>query len=340
MTSQVNHMHAIARFFRRRADSGTLVRIRLFRRSSHLAPAALAVVLFVAVAYVDCWVIGPAVSASLLYVLAVLAVTWVGSWYHGVLLAVLAALESIFGHVLVHPVPAAITLPTVWNSLTRLLVLTMVALLLGSLRHALHQQRRLASVDPLTRALNRRAFQIAAERERLRAARNGSPLSVAYLDLDDFKGFNDRYGFLKGDDVIKFTARTLLQANQEVSEGRDFVGHVGGDDFVVVTVPDRMWPLSERIIDLFDTGIRDFYVPEDLERGCIETKDRQNNPVRYPIMGIAIAPSTRGCTSLGPGPIKYLAVGLSSWKSDIVSSSFQTLAVYEGSSVLQREYPV
>jgi PleD family two-component response regulator len=118
---------------------------------------------------------------------------------------------------------------------------------------------------------------------------SAAPFAALYTDLNNFKGFNDRYGFLKGDEVIKFTAQTLVRAAKEISENRDFIGHVGGDDFVFVTVPDRMWPLSERIIELFDEGIKNFYADEDLKRGYIETKDRQDNPIRAPIMGIAIA---------------------------------------------------
>lgn len=115
------------------------------------------------------------------------------------------------------------------------------------------------------------------------------PFAALYTDLNDFKGYNDRYGFLKGDEVIKFTAQTLLQANQAVSEGRDFVGHVGGDDFVLVTHPDRMWPLSETIISLFDEGIKKFYTEQDVAQGYIETVDRQEKPVRHKLVGIAIA---------------------------------------------------
>jgi diguanylate cyclase (GGDEF)-like protein len=115
------------------------------------------------------------------------------------------------------------------------------------------------------------------------------PFAALYTDLNDFKGYNDRYGFLKGDEVIKFTAQCLLDANQKVSQGRDFVGHVGGDDFVLVTTPDRMWPLAESVIQVFDQGIRQFYTPEDAEKGYIETVDRQEKPVRHRVIGIAIA---------------------------------------------------
>ena len=135
-----------------------------------------------------------------------------------------------------------------------------------------------------------------------RAIASQAPFAALYIDLNNFKGFNDRYGFLKGDEIIKFSAQTLLKVNQEISEGRDFVGHVGGDDFVMVTIPDKMWPMSEKIIEIFDDGIKSFYDTEDLERGYIETRDRQDNPVRYPIMGLAIAVVTnqkRSITQVG-----------------------------------------
>lgn len=116
-----------------------------------------------------------------------------------------------------------------------------------------------------------------------------APFAALYIDLNNFKGYNDRYGFLKGDAVIKFTADVLLKANQQVSEKRDFVGHVGGDDFVMVTTPERMTPLCEKIIADFDQGIKAFYDEKDLAAGHIETKDRLERPVCYPIMGVAIA---------------------------------------------------
>ncbi len=298
-------MHGIVRLFRRRAGSGTLVRIRIFQRSPHLAPMALAIALFLAVGYVDARVIGPEVSVSLLYVLAVLAVTWVGSWYHGVILAVLAALESIFGHALLHPYPATITLPAVWNSITRLLVLTMVALLLGSLRQSLHQQRRLAAVDPLTRALNRRAFQIAADRERLRAARSGRPLSIAYLDLDDFKGFNDRHGHRTGDHILQ----SFAQAVRTSIRATDLFGRIGGDEFVVFfpdteataaasvvsrirqAVANSCCEIVERIT--LSAGIATYHYPPTTVDAMVETADqlmyRAKNSGRDRVAGAVVA---------------------------------------------------
>ena len=101
----------------------------------------------------------------------------------------------------------ALTLSAVWHALTDLVVLILVAVLLDSLHRALEHQRHLAAVDSLTGALNRRAFEIAAERERLRAARHGTALSLAYLDVDHFKAANDRLGHHAGDRVLEAGGR-------------------------------------------------------------------------------------------------------------------------------------
>ena len=209
----------------------TLVRIDLFRRSRHVAPITLGVLLVSGIAALD-WLTGPEVSTSLLFALAVMAVTWVGSRRHGILVAVLAAVETLAAHAASHD-PITITAAVAWNTATRLVVLILVASLLGSLRRALIEQRHLAAVDSMTGALNRRAFQIAAERERLRASRAGTPLSLAYLDIDQFKEFNDRFGHRTGDRVLA----ALAGAVSESVRGTDLFGRIGGDEFAVL-LPD------------------------------------------------------------------------------------------------------
>jgi diguanylate cyclase (GGDEF)-like protein len=191
-------------------------------------PALLGVLLVSAIAGLD-YLIGTTVSVDLLYVLAVMAVTWMGCRRHAVLVAVLAAAESL---------AAATaggggwepTLPAAWNALTDLVVLTLVAVLLDSLHRALEHQRHLATVDSLTGALNRRAFEIAAERERLRAARHGTALSLAYLDVDHFKSANDRLGHHAGDKVLAQVATAINQAVRAT----DLFARVGGDEFVLL----------------------------------------------------------------------------------------------------------
>jgi diguanylate cyclase (GGDEF)-like protein len=115
--------------------------------------------------------------------------------------------------------------------------------------------------------------------------------AVLYADLNHFKAFNDRYGFLRGDDVLRFTAHVLLNAAAEETD-MPFVGHVGGDDFVMIAAPDRAEPLCRNIIQAFDAGIQRFYNPEDLSRKKLEVLDRQGKKTTYPIMGIAIGVAT------------------------------------------------
>jgi diguanylate cyclase (GGDEF)-like protein len=198
------------------------------KRRRGLLPTILGVVLVSAVAGLD-YLTGTIVSVDLLYVLAVMAVTWIGCRRHAVLVAVLAAAEGLLAQIAAGP-GTTLTLSAVWNALTQLVVLTLVAVLLDSLHSALEHQRNLAALDSLTGALNRRAFEIAAERERLRAARHGTALSLAYMDVDHFKAANDRLGHHAGDRVLAEVARAITGAIR----GTDLFARMGGDEFVVL----------------------------------------------------------------------------------------------------------
>ena len=110
-----------------------------------------------------------------------------------------------------------------------------------------------------------------------------------HADLDNFKAYNDKYGISKGDDVIKFTARTLEEAMKEKGNTDDFLGHEGGDDFFLVTTPDNTEGVTKYIVSAFDKKIRDFYSREDLELGYILEKNRQGQLVKFPIMTISMA---------------------------------------------------
>lgn len=94
--------------------------------------------------------------------------------------------------------------------------------------------RRLVSVDSLTGIANRRHFDHALDREVRRARRDARPLSLIFLDLDEFKGFNDNYGHARGDEVLRKVAQTL---NETFRRGGDFVARYGGEEFAVV-LPD------------------------------------------------------------------------------------------------------
>lgn len=116
-----------------------------------------------------------------------------------------------------------------------------------------------------------------------------SLFSVIYIDLDNFKAFNDRYGFAKGDDVIIFTAEALKEAIKTNGTITDFVGHVGGDDFIIVTIPDNAEKISNYIINTFDSKIVNFYNEEDKLKKYITTKNRKGEIEKFPIMTISLA---------------------------------------------------
>jgi diguanylate cyclase (GGDEF)-like protein len=131
---------------------------------------------------------------------------------------------------------------------------------------------------------------------------NNERFSVCYIDLDKFKAFNDKYGFEKGDEVIKNTARILINSVQEKGTPRDFIGHVGGDDFVVITTPGKTDGLCKNIIQKFDAMVPGLYNQEDREKGYIIGLDRQKQTKKIPLISISI-----GIVSNEKREIKHVA---------------------------------
>jgi diguanylate cyclase (GGDEF)-like protein len=119
-----------------------------------------------------------------------------------------------------------------------------------------------------------------------------APFAVGYVDLDYFKSYNDKYGFLRGDEIIKMTARILTNSVRNLDSAQAFVGHVGGDDFIVVVPPDKLDGLCQEVIRNFDLIVGDFYDEEDKIRGYIESTNRQGTKERFPLMSISIAVAT------------------------------------------------
>ena len=112
--------------------------------------------------------------------------------------------------------------------------------------------------------------------------------ALGYVDLNNFKAYNDRYGFLRGDEVIKMLARILVNSVNQIKE-ETFVGHIGGDDFVFIVPPSYAKSISEQVISFFDEIVPYFYDEEDKRRGKIISKDRQGNIKEFPIMTVSIA---------------------------------------------------
>lgn len=114
---------------------------------------------------------------------------------------------------------------------------------------------------------------------------SGEPFAVLYMDLDNFKAYNDVYGFEKGDRVIAMVARLM----EEFVPGEAFVGHVGGDDFIIALKSHAVETLCKRLIDSFDARVRAFYTEEDLQKGFIVAKNRRGEVEQFPLMSLSIA---------------------------------------------------
>lgn len=115
------------------------------------------------------------------------------------------------------------------------------------------------------------------------------PLSFLYFDADNFKSYNDRYGYLKGDEVILQTARIITSAVKKFGNSNDFVGHVGGDDFVVITTPEKEEEISQNVISEFDRLIPYQYTEADRKLKYLMAKDRSGKIFKAPLMSISIA---------------------------------------------------
>lgn len=149
------------------------------------------------------------------------------------------------------------------------------------------------------------------------------PLAFCVLDLDNFKAFNDRYGYANGSEVIKETGKIIEQAVRAKGTQDDFVGHIGGDDFVVITTPEVMRELAIEIIDQFDRRMPEFYEPADRKRGFIFGKTRQGVEMQFPIMTISIAIVTNAHRKLSnPLEASEIAAELKDYAKTIPRSVF------------------
>lgn len=152
---------------------------------------------------------------------------------------------------------------------------------------------------------------------------SGEKFAVCYADLDDFKAYNDRYGFVAGSEVIKMTAQSILEALDKYGSESDFVGHIGGDDFIVVTEMERAPLISQELIRLFDSRIPSHYEPEERERGYIVSADRQGNVHHFPIMSISIAIVHNTYRELDhPGKVAQIAAELKKYVKNMSGSNF------------------
>lgn len=147
-------------------------------------------------------------------------------------------------------------------------------------------------VSPLTGLPGNVQIQVELKKKLLRKEQFG----VLYLDLDNFKEYNDIYGFLKGDEVIKYTAKTILRIIHQYKLKNSFVGHIGGDDFVAIISEVDYEDVCKNILANFDEGIKEYFTEEDLERGYLEVANRRGIIEQFPLTALSI-----GVVRVDPG---------------------------------------
>lgn len=156
--------------------------------------------------------------------------------------------------------------------------------LVARVRAALRRSDQQRSLSPLTGlpGNERILTELAGRLER------GEDVALLYVDLDRFKPYNDHYGFLRGDDALRALADLLRDVASEVGDAETFVGHVGGDDFVVVLAPDLAEAVAEAVCSRFDAIAPSLYDLEDRRAGGIEVADRRGVPQRFGLLSLSI----------------------------------------------------
>lgn len=128
---------------------------------------------------------------------------------------------------------------------------------------------------------------------------NKEKFAMFYFDLDNFKAYNDTYGFSNGDEIIKFTARTIVENIHRLRMENSFIGHIGGDDFVAITAETDYDKICQDIIADFDKYVVGYYNRNDVEKGYIEVANRRGIIEQFPITSISI-----GVVEIVPGRFK------------------------------------
>ena len=165
-------------------------------------------------------------------------------------------------------------------------------------RNVLEWSRQQRSASPLTGLPG----NLTINEEITRRLESRVPFAMLQVDVDYFKAFNDHYGYARGDQAIRRLADILVAAAREAGVNQSFVGHIGGDDFVVLTTPEQAERLGEHVIAQFNSALLELYDPADYRRGHVEVINRRHEAERVPLMSLTLA-----LVSTDRMPVSHLA---------------------------------
>ncbi len=167
--------------------------------------------------------------------------------------------------------------------------------LAARVRAVLRRTQAARDLSPLTGLPGN--FKITAEIEN--SIQDKREFALVHGDLDNFKAFNDHYGFMRGDEVIRFCASAMTQAAENLGIQNAFVGHIGGDDFVAIVPPEVAEPFCKEVIERFDDGILDLYDTADALRGYIEVIDRRGERYAFPVVSLSLGVASTEVREIG-----------------------------------------
>jgi diguanylate cyclase (GGDEF)-like protein len=167
--------------------------------------------------------------------------------------------------------------------------------LVARVKSALRRSKEMRAINPLTQLPG----NVQIQEEVTRKVQAGEPFGVMYIDIDDFKAFNDYYGFLRGDEAIKLLARCASESIAEHGGPDPFIGHIGGDDFVAVVSADQAEKAAMALIECWDRDVVSLYDPADAANGYIDVVDRQKQMHRYKVATVSIGVATNLQRSIG-----------------------------------------
>jgi diguanylate cyclase (GGDEF)-like protein len=156
--------------------------------------------------------------------------------------------------------------------------------LLARVKGTLRRAREMRALSPLTGLPG----NIRVQEEIRRRVAEDIPFALLYADLDHFKAYNDHYGFVRGDRAIQALARLSTEVTHDLVGPEGFVGHVGGDDFLLIVPPGLAEDVAAKLCERFDQQSPFLYDSDDVERGYVEVNDRQGNPRRFPLLTVSV----------------------------------------------------
>ncbi len=282
--------------------------IRYLENQPPLLAASLSLLLVFLIATLDTLIPSPEMTLSIVYAVPILMAAWFAGIRFGSFISVTSAVCWLSSGPIQETANLALTC---WNTVVSLGFFLLINYLLSALKSGYERERRLARTDGLTGLTNRRYFQELLEAEFLRSRRYHYPLTIAYIDVDNFKEVNDRFGHGAGDLLLSLMAKAMARQLRAI----DVVARLGGDEFalmlpqtdahsaqvIVPRVQDQLmrivrhhgWPIS------FSIGVATFVKLPPTVDAMIEQADglmydvklHGKNRIKYEVIGTA-APAT------------------------------------------------